>query len=153
VKNMEENEIMQMFNFDDDGNNDTQSLEEHLIKQILNPVKLERHRIKIDNNMPNGVVFELREGTAINEAGYPEDLHELVINPNVFPDGSSMNFYGITMCPLCQSNIHEDSRIVCQCCGAFCCKVKGCAKYSWFQDKWFCSTKCKVLSFFKIRLG
>ena len=146
-------ELMRIIGAQEQTGQDTQTLEQLLCNQILNPVKLQRSRIKIDDNLPEGVVFELREGTVINEAGHPEELQELVINPNTFADGSPMNLYGITTCPQCGSHIHEDNMVVCQCCNKFCCTVKGCANYSWFLKKWFSSRKCKFLGFFRIRFG
>lgn len=145
------NDIIQILGLQQNGPNSEQSLEQLLYNLILNPVKLQRQRIKLDENLGNDVLFELREGSIINEAGCIEEIQELVLNTNTFADGSPKNIYGITKCQTCGSIIREENIRMCPC-GRTCCLVPGCGYYSRFTDRWYCSWFHKLLGFLGIGL-
>ena len=134
-------EILQMFNSQQDAGQD---LEQDLLRQILNPLGAKRQRVRIDASIGEDVVYELRTGTFVNEKGVIEEIQELVLNPNTFADGSSMNIFGIIKCPQCKSIIKEESIRVCCFCGGYICVVEKCGFYSTFNRKWFCSFKHRI---------
>lgn len=142
-------EIMQIFENQQQSQNPEDFLEQHLLNLILNPVKANRQRIKIDDRLGDGIVFELREGTIINEHGIQEDIEELIINPETFADGASVNLYGVVKCPKCNSIVKEESLRICCFCGSYICTIKGCGFYSFLNGKWFCSIKHRILGIVK----
>ena len=139
-------EILRMFNSQQGAEPD---LEQELLQQILNPMGAQRQRVRIDANIGDDVVYELRTGTFVNEKGVIEEIQELVLNPNTLADGSSMNIFGIIKCPKCNSIIKEESIRVCCFCGNFLCVVEGCGYYSTLSGKWFCSFKHRILGVFR----
>jgi len=125
-------------------------LEQLLLQLILNPVRLTRQRIRLEDNLEEGILFELREGTTINEFGVQEEMQELVINTACFADGNPMNLYGIARCPNCSRLVREDSLRICQFCGNICCISKDCGRYSSWRQRWYCSRKHRFIGFFGV---
>jgi hypothetical protein len=145
-------EILQALNQQQGNSNSEQTIEQLLMNLLLNPVKLKRQRIRIEENLNNGVLYELREGTIINEAGCLEEIEEIVINPQTFADGSPMNIYGIAKCPSCGSLVQEENLFSCACCGGTVCISQGCLYYSRFTGNAYCSKLHKYLHILRINL-
>ena len=150
--NINIDELLQLLQQQQNQQTDQQTLEQALISMILDPVRLQRQRIRIDSNLGDGVVFELREGTIINEHGIQEDIQELLINPETFTDGNPMNIYGVVRCPNCRLLVMQDSIRVCQFCGRICCLSRGCGRYSKFMDKWYCNRKHRAIGLLGINI-
>lgn len=142
------NELLQVLQAQEQDQNPEESIEQNLMQLILNPLRAQRQRIRIDNNIGDGVIFELREATIINEHGIHEELQELIINPQTFADGLPVNVYGVMQCPNCSSTIKTESIRVCCCCGRYLCTVKGCG-YTSFDGRWFCSLSHRIFGIFR----
>ena len=138
-------EILRVFNA---RQGEGQDLEQDLLRQVLDPTGAQRHRVRIDPSIGDGVVYEFRSGTFINEKGVVEEIQEIVLNPNTLADGSSMNIYGIIKCPHCGSIIKEESIRMCCFCGSYVCVVEKCG-YQSLGRKWFCSLNHRILGIFR----
>lgn len=128
------------------------SLEQMLLQLILNPVSAQRQIIRVDDDLEDGILFELREATIINEHGIQEERQELVVNPVCLGDGSAMNIYGVVRCSACGSLVMQDSIRVCQFCGRMCCISRGCGRYSKLRDKWYCSRKHRAMGLLGVNI-
>jgi hypothetical protein len=144
-------ELLQLLKLQQNEQNSQETLEQMLLSLILNPIEVQRQRIRIDD-LGEGVVFELREGSIINENGYQEKIQELVINSKTFADGSPMNIYGVARCQNCGSLVLEDSIRVCQFCGRICCISRGCARVSRISGKSYCCRTHRFLGLFGLSI-
>lgn len=133
--------------------NDRQpNLEDILIQHILNPFRLERQIIRIVDNPESDQIYEIREGSIINQNGFQEEIQELLINVRAFADGTPMNIFGIVKCENCGSIVRDQSTTLCACCGKMCCLSPNCLQYSRLTEKIYCSKFHKYLGLLGIRL-
>lgn len=148
----ENSEIQELMNLlhQQESQDSSDLLEQMLYQMILSPVKLQHQRISLANNLSENVMFEIRQGVIINENGHEEDMQELVINANALADGSPMNIYGIVKCQTCGSLVREESITRCARCLKITCLSSKCARYSRHLNAFFCSWKCKILSFLNL---
>jgi hypothetical protein len=131
--------------------NPEQTLEQ-LLLNLLNPVRLSRQRIRVQNFPDSDVLYEIREAVIISPEGVLEELQELVINTDTFDDASPKNIFGLLNCPSCGSTVREGSIVICQHCRKICCAVEGCGTYSRSRNAWYCCGWHAFLGFLGISL-
>ena len=152
TENIDIEDLLQVFATQEDQQSSQDILEQVLLQLILNPSKVLKQRIRVQDDLGEGILFEIREGSRINEYGVQEEIEELVINTSCFGDGSPMNIYGIGRCPNCGLLVKEDSLRICQFCGKLHCIAKGCGRYSILTRKWFCCRTHRFLGLFGVSL-
>ena len=139
-------DVIDMLSSQQDQQSSQDILEQVLLQLILNPTRVLRQRIRVQDNLGEGILFEMREATTINESGVQEEVQELVINTSCFGDANPMNIYGVVTCPNCGLLVREESIRICQFCGKICCISKDCGRYS-FTGKWFCCRWHRVIGY------
>ena len=150
----EEMDIHELFRLMQSQNIDpavSQTLEQVLLERALDPNRIKKQTIIIDNNLNNEVLYEIRDKVEINNDGHVEEIEELVINAQTFADGSPLNVFGIVRCQNCNSLVQEHNIMRCPC-GKTVCLFLNCARYSRIMQKWYCSRTHKLLEFFGIGL-
>ncbi|MBU4000555.1 hypothetical protein KKG29_05315 [Patescibacteria group bacterium] len=127
-------------------------IEQLLLNLLLNPVRLRRQRIRMQNIPDSDILYEIKEAVIINEQGVLEEHEELVINTDTFDDASPKNIFGLVKCSQCGSTVREGSVVICQYCARICCAVQGCGIYSRSRNKWYCCRWHAFLGFLGIGL-
>lgn len=128
-------DILQFLNRQQTGQDLDSSLEQILMRQILNPTRLKTTRSILVDVTPDGIISEIREGTVLNPAGFIEELAEnrLVM----LDDGTSMG--GVVRCQTCDGIVKEENLRRCGC-GKTCCVRQGCGQnVNGLAETLFCS--------------
>lgn len=117
------------------------SIEQLLIKTILNPVWLKtKKKYLTDCQGNNEVIAGSREGSLPHSSGFTEEINDEFIP--MLDDGTSS--CGIVICQTCGGRVKEENIRRCVC-GRTCCLREGCAKYSEEKEEWYCSNKHKIM--------
>ena len=122
---MSPEEILQFVNQQQADQNLDASLEQVLMRHILNPTRLKSTRTVLVDVNSDGVIFETREGTVLNPAGFIEEIKEDRFF--MLDDGTSTSPSGITRCGTCQGVVKEQNLRRCPC-GKTCCVRQGCGQ-------------------------
>ena len=132
-ENMSPEDIRNFVNRQQADQNLDATLEQLLMKMLLDPTRLKRTRSILMNISSEGVISETLEATLINEAGILEEIRQE--NIYMLDDGTSRS--GVVRCQTCYGVIDQSSLRRCQC-GKTCCVRPGCAMYSESKNEWYC---------------
>lgn len=129
-----------------------QTLEEMLVKAIMNPTKFNSEvRRLVAGSHPQGVTHETREGLRVHPGGEIERVKEEVNYVQTLSDGTAVEENGFVRCQTCKKVVRVESIERCPC-GQTCCISKKCGCYSKSKDQWYCSKSHALLEKFWINL-
>lgn len=123
TEEMTPEEILQFLSRQQSNQNLDATLEQVLMRHILNPTGLKTTRAVLVDISSDGVISETREGTLINEAGILEEIRQE--NIYMLDDGTSMNV--VVRCQTCNGIVKEQNLRRCPC-GKTCCVRQGCGQ-------------------------
>ncbi len=97
TEDINKEEILNIIQQQQNNQNIETNLEDMLKALLLNPSRMSTERTQLIDNLHNGVISEIKEGSVLNASGFIEDIKQ----ENIFmlDDGTSLG--GIVKCQTC----------------------------------------------------